>query len=244
MAAPSIDWRRVVGIWKQSGRTPATIALYACWARRFVAYCHARGRSPIDCLRRREVEQAVVRGRSRYGGQGCGGGRSAFSATRALSYALAALGYEVPVWEAPASREHLAPVLRDFVEYRLRHRGVSPSTARRDAALAALFTSFLRDKGDRVEGVRLVDVDEFIMRCAAKWTPKTVAGVCSTLRAFLRFAHASGRLRFDLASSVLAPRVRSVDRPRRVLPWNDVRRILRRIDVSHAPDGATSQQSS
>ena len=52
MEAPSIDWRRVVGIWKQSGRTPATIALYACWARRFVAYCHARGTSPVECLQR------------------------------------------------------------------------------------------------------------------------------------------------------------------------------------------------
>jgi site-specific recombinase XerD len=235
MAGVSFDWRRVVEIWKESGRTPATIALYACWARRFVAYCRARGKSPIECLRRRDVEQAIARGRNRYGGRGWGGGRCAFSATRALSCALAALGHKVPVWEDPPRRAHLAPILREFVEHRLRHRGVSALTARRDATHAALFTSFLHDRKRRVDGVRLVDVDEFIMRCAAHWTPKTVAGVCSTLRAFLRFAHASGRLRFDLASSVLAPRVRSMDRPRRVLPWNDVRRILHGIDVTRAP---------
>lgn len=189
----------------------------------------------MECLQRREVEQAIARGRSRYGGRGWGGGRSALSATRALSCALAVLGHEVPVWESPRSRALLAPVLRDFVEHRLRHRGVSPLTARRDADHASLFTSFLRDRGRRVGGVRLVDVDDFIMRCAARWTPKTVAGICSTLRAFLRFLHASGRLRFDLASSVLAPRIRSVDRPRRVLPWKDVRRTLQEIDVTRTP---------
>ena len=40
----------------------------------------------------------------------------------------------------------------------------------------------------------------------------------------------------DLATHVAAPRVRSVDRPPRAVPWNDVRRILRAIDTA-APLG-------
>ena len=42
----------------------------------------------------------------------------------------------------------------------------------------------------------------------------------------------SGRLRVDLAGAVVSPRVRFDARPPRVLPWRDVRRILRAVDVS------------
>jgi integrase len=156
-------------------------------------------------------------------------------AARALSFALVALGEEVPPWEDPPCALRLAPVVREFVEHRLRYRGVSPSTIPGEVAYVTSFIAFLRVRSRRVGATRLVDVDGFISRCAAQWTPKTVAGVCSSLRVFLRFLHASGRLRFDLASSVLAPRVRSVDRPRRALPWSDVRRILRTIDVTQPP---------
>src|SRR5258708_1701209 len=235
MSVASINWRRVVEIWRKSGRTPGTIAVYTYWARRFVDHCSARGMSPVACLRRKEVERVVACGKSRYGRRGWGGGRSALVATRALSCALAALGDEVPVWEAPPCSPRLRPVLRDFVEHRLRYRGVAPSTIPGEVACATSFIEFLRDRGRRIGAARLVDVDAFILRCATQRTPKTVAGVCSALRAFLRFLHASGRLRFDLASSVLAPRVRSFDRPRRALSWNDVRRILQAIDVTRPP---------
>lgn len=56
--------------------------------------------------------------------------------------------------------------------------------------------------------------------------------MCSTLRALLSFLHLTGRVRTDLAPLVVSPRVRRADRPSRALPWSDVRRILRAIDVS------------
>lgn len=235
MAIASIDWKGVVGIWRRSGRTPGTIALYTYWARRYVDHCSAHGKAPVACLRRRDVEQVVARGKSGYGRRGWGGGRIGVVATRALSCALVALGHEVPGWEDLPSARRLAPVLRDFVEHRVRYRGIAASTVPGEVAYATSFIKFLRDRGRRVRAVRLVDVDAFILKCASHWTPKTVAGVCSALRAFLRFLHASGRLRFDLASSVVAPRVRSLDRPRRALAWKDVRRILRAIDVTRPP---------
>src|SRR5580658_2872684 len=235
MSVASINWKGVVEIWRRSGRTPGTIALYSYWARRFVDHCSAHGKSPVTCLRRRDVERVIASGKSRYGRRGWGGGRIGLVATRALSCALVALGHQVPAWEDPPSAPHLAPVLHDFVEHRVRYRGVAASTIPGEVAYATSFIEFLRKRGRRLAAARLVDVDEFILRCAAQWTPKTVAGVCSALRAFLRFLHARGRLRFDLASCVVAPRVRSVDRPRRALPWNDVRRILRAIDVTGPP---------
>jgi site-specific recombinase XerD len=80
----------------------------------------------------------------------------------------------------------------------------------------------------------VADIDDFVLALAAKWKPKTVAGDCSTLRAFLRFLHTTGRSPVDLAACVAAPRIRSFDRPPRALPWRDVRRILRAIDVRRA----------
>ena len=56
------------------------------------------------------------------------------------------------------------------------------------------------------------------------------------MRAFLQFLHATGRLRHDLAASVVAPLVRAAEHPPRALAWDDVRRILRAADCS-SPTG-------
>lgn len=77
--------------------------------------------------------------------------------------------------------------------------------------------------------MRPADIDRFIDGLSARLSRRTVAGLCSTLRCFLRFLRASGRIRCDLASCVVAPRFRSDERPPRALPWESVRRILRAI---------------
>jgi integrase len=117
------------------------------------------------------------------------------------------------------------------VEHRLKHAGVSPSTVPSDVRYASAFLAHLRQLGRRPDAARLVDVDAFVEACCGRMTRRTVAGICSTLRAFLRFRVAEGKLRNDLSSSVVAPRVREADRPPRALPWKDVQRLLRGIDV-------------
>jgi site-specific recombinase XerD len=122
-------------------------------------------------------------------------------------------------------------MLAEFVEFRLKHGGVSPSTVPSDVRYVSEFIAFLRRRGRRPDGVRIIDIDDFVAACCSRMTHKTVAGICSSLRAFLRFRVALGRLRHDLASSVVAPRIRSFDRPPRAMPWEDVQRLLRAIDV-------------
>jgi integrase/recombinase XerD len=228
MSEAAINWRRVVEVWRASGRTQATVAMYRYWAGRFVDHCLARGMPLGVHLRRCEVERVVA-------AQGWGSDRSPISAARALSCALAALDHPVPAWEGTPPVRRLMPVVQEFVEHRRRHRGVAPSTVPRDVAHASLFLRFLRGRGRRVSAMRVVDVDAFVVKCAAKWAPKTVAGVCSSVRAFLRFLHFSGRVSFDLASSMMVPRVRTFDCPPRALPWKDVRRIMRAIDLTRRP---------
>jgi integrase len=93
---------------------------------------------------------------------------------------------------------------------------------------------FLQARGRHIEDVQLVDIDAFVVSCHTRYARTTVADMCSSLRSFLRFLHASGRLAVDLAPSVMAPIVRRGERPLRALPWEAVRRILRAVDRSSA----------
>lgn len=159
-------------------------------------------------------------------------GRSPFAAVRALWCALLALGHDLPPWRESRNRRAPAQVVREFIAYRRRHSGVAPGTTPADARTASASLEFLRGRRLSVTRARVVDVDDFIATCSHKWAPKTVAGVCSTLRAFLSFLHVSGRLQTDLAAVVVSPRIRPLDRPSRALAWSAVRRILSAIDVS------------
>lgn len=234
--AASIDWARVRGVWRASGRTSSTIELYSGWARRFVGYCLVEGLDPIGHLTEEFAEK--------FRAEGCARrkfrrrrrlrpiGRIAIVAPRALSCALAALGHTVPQWRSqPAPPPRGSKVVREFVAYRIKHRGIATSTIRSDVAVATKFLSFVRVHGRSPASTRVAEIDGFVLDLASKCAKKTVAGNCSTLRAFLRFLHVTGRVRADLAPCVVAPRTRSPDRPPRALPWKDVQRILRVIDV-------------
>jgi integrase len=77
--------------------------------------------------------------------------------------------------------------------------------------------------------MRIADIDWFIDGLGAGRSRRTVAGLCSALRCFLRFLRATERIRCDRASDVVAPRFRSDERPPRALPWKTIQRILAAI---------------
>jgi integrase/recombinase XerD len=125
----------------------------------------------------------------------------------------------------------MSSLVRAFADHRLRHGGVAQSTVLGDVRYAEMFLAFLHDHGRRLGSTRVGDVDDFVATCCDRMTRRTVAGICCTIRAFLRFLLATGRVRHDLASSVVSPQVRAADRPPRAMPWKDVQRLLRAIDV-------------
>jgi len=231
----TINWESIVSLWRASGRTPGTIQVYAYWARRYATYCGARGKPLLAALTHASVAKFVAEqvGGRRRRGRVPRIGSAPSNAVRALACALGALGMQVPAWRGPSSRSTPTPsaIVRGFVEYRLRQRGVAKRTTWVDARVASAFLGFLRSRKRRVADTRVVDLDDFVLMLASKSAPKTVAGECSTLRAFLRYLHATDRLSADLAACVAAPRIRRLDRPPRALPWRDVLRILRAIDV-------------
>jgi integrase/recombinase XerD len=237
--APSIQWPHVRALWKSSGRTVATVEVYSTWARRFVDYCARCGLDPVAHLTEEFAEK--------FRREGCPPrqfkrrrrrlpvGRIAVVAVRALSCALAGLGLAVPEWRRAPPRPQPSKLVGEFVAHRVQHRGVAVATIRHDVFVATQFLSFLRARGRRPAVLRVLDLDKFIVALTSTRAMKTVAGICSTLRAFLRFLHMTGRLRADLAPCVVAPRTRALDRPPRALPWRDVQRILRAIDVRQPP---------
>ncbi len=95
--------------------------------------------------------------------------------------------------------------------------------------IASAFLALLGSRRRRIATIRVVDIDAFVDRLSGQWSRRTVAEACSSLRAFLRFLRATGRIRRDLASTVVAPRYRTDEHPPRALPWDTVRRILRAI---------------
>jgi integrase/recombinase XerD len=155
-----------------------------------------------------------------------------FTAARALSCALAALGYAVPTWSASRPEVRPTPLVERYLQHRLQYRGIARRTHRFESQCATTLLGFLTACGRTVRTIRIVDIDAFVISRSKMFTAKTVAGICSALRAFLRYLHMVGLTAVDLAAHVASPRVRSVDRPPRAVPWNTVRRILHAIDTT------------
>src|SRR5690606_15768789 len=121
---------RVRAVWRASGRTSSTIEQYSGWARRFVAYWLRKGLDPVGHLTQKFAEEfravGCVRRKFRRRRRVRPVGPIAIIAPRALSCALAALGHVVPQWKpqaAPPPRG--SKVVREFVAYRIKHRGIA-----------------------------------------------------------------------------------------------------------------------
>jgi integrase/recombinase XerD len=151
----------------------------------------------------------------------------------AWSCALQSNGIIVPPWHLQRQPKKWPALVTAYGEYRRSHRGVAAETLARDLEVASDFLARLAARRRRLGTLRVADIDAFVDGLSARLARRTVAGLCSSLRCFLRFLRVTGRTRHDLASSVVAPRYRVDERPPRALPWESVRRILRVIPREH-----------
>jgi integrase/recombinase XerD len=211
--------------------------VYLQWVRRFRTYCDKRKLIETEHLTAvgvRRFTRAYAGPRLR-GQQSAQNSRNlASNALHAWACALGALGTPLPPWRDKYVPS-LSPLLTEYCHYRRVHNGVSERTLVRDVETARGFLAQLNRGRKSVPSAALTDVDVFVQRLATRLSARTVADVCSSLRAFLRFLEMTGRLRADLASGVVAPRYRTDERPPRTLPWRDVQQILRSISRSEAP---------
>lgn len=216
-------------VWLENGLMPITARAYCRWVELFIEDCERRGRDPDEELTRQAVEQLVAR-YVRARGILERGANNMLCALHAWSRGLRACGVKLRQWAnvvAPTFR----PLLEEFREHFVRHRGVAPITARRTLERVEAFLRFQGARRRPAARPRLADVDAYVLKLRSDgFSGRTIKQVCSAVRAYLRFLHVTHRLPRDLAASVIAPRHRPQERPPRALPWTDVRAIIRSVD--------------
>ncbi len=223
---------QAVSAWRADGLRESTISECLKWVERFLRDCRRRGRQAEPELTRRDVDRFARRYTRRRDIDVDVAFRNARRSLLAWSRALAYCGHDVPAWLPQRPNRSLPPLLAEFVRYRFDHRGVVASTVEHNLRDVRGFLTFLRSRGRRLRRLRLLDVDGYVAELGGRCARTTVKGACDSIRGFLRFAHATGRLPYDLAPLVIGPRVRSDEKPPRGLPWSDVRKLLKMIDRS------------
>lgn len=223
-------------VWRENRCVgPSTVAVYRYWICRFLDYCRAQG---LDAR-----EELTLAGARRFATwwRSAGSHRSgrvvvAFQAARSAlgswSFALSALGKDMPQWRPSTPARPISKAMSAFAAYLSDVRGNPPCTIHKKLAHISLFCGFCRRRHLLIHRARLQDIDAFVVWCRKRYARTTVSDICSTLRSYQRFLCASGRSPHNLSGSIMAPLVRFAERPHRSLPWGDVRRILSAIDRS------------
>jgi integrase/recombinase XerD len=223
--------KAVISVWRSGGLGLGTIAAYLGWVRRWRTYWAGKRVDDVHHLTLSEVSRFLS---SLIGPRH---GRRVSRASRALAAnslhgwwcALEKLGASVPCWRPTRPTSPLPVLLQAYVDHRRAYRGVAPGTLKHDVDVASAFLAALKARHHTISTIQIADIDAFVDGMIDRWAPATVAGRCSSLRAFLRFLRATGRLHRDLATAVVGARIRVSARPPRALPWSDIRRILRAI---------------
>jgi integrase/recombinase XerD len=229
--------KAVARLWRSGGISSGSIKTYLDWVRRFHTYSEKHGLN--------ETTELTLIGANRFvcaymgprtkGVISASTAHIAKNALHAWAFALNALGIAVLEWRPERASVPIPRLLKEYCEFRRHHRGVSERTIEIDIHVLLKFFALLRARGKHVNRITISDLDAFVRQLAAKNSHRTVARSCTSLRTFLRFLRSTGRVRRDLASCVLAPRVRKMERPPRALPWADVKRIIASVKPVKSP---------
>lgn len=158
---------------------------------------------------------------------------NARTALYGLSRVYQVMGLHPPAWRAPTPAQPPATTLLGaYADHLIRHRGNPETTVHKKLAHIGKLSEHLAGSGKTWDTIALTDIDAFLIGCAARYARSTVSDIAASVRCFARFLLATGRISTELAESVISPMRPKFERPRRALPWQDVRRLLRSVDTS------------
>ena len=227
-----LDEQAVRRLWARNGLRPLVADIYARFIRAFGGYCAARRRDARSGLTAAGAKlfwrwYARTQGLSVHGARYFAHLRGAL---RAYAWALSASGHTVPVWQIAPPQATAPRIVETYLVYARQQRGAAGSTLIRDRDELRRFLSYLGERHRHWRHVMIADIDGFLLDLTNRLGPATVARTASTIRGWLRFLFATGRLSHDLAPAIIAPVRRFCDQPPRGLPWPTIRKILRAID--------------
>jgi integrase len=123
-------------------------------------------------------------------------------------------------------------LLREYADHLARRRGNPAATVHKKLRHVGKLSEHLAASGKTWCTMALTDIDAFVIGCAERYAPSTVADIAGSVRCLARFLLATGRISIELAESVVLPKRHKFERPRRALSWRDVQRLLRSVDTS------------
>jgi integrase len=157
------------------------------------------------------------------------------SAVRSLGRVYHLMGISPPAWCPPRPAKRPGTALFEvYADHLHRHRGNPDVTVRKKLYHIGKFQDHLTHANREWGSVRLPDIDDFLVACARRYSRSTVSDMACSVRCFSRFLYSSGRISVDFAEAIIAPIQPRLERPRRALPWEDVQRLLRAVDISSA----------
>jgi site-specific recombinase XerD len=123
-------------------------------------------------------------------------------------------------------------LLREYADHLARQRGNPETTVHKKLAHIGKFSEHLAASDKAWATLALTDIDAFLIGCTERYARSTVADIAGSIRCFARFLLATGRISVELAESVISPVQAKFERPSRALPWKDVQRLIRSVDIS------------
>ncbi|NKM67630.1 site-specific integrase [Rhizobium laguerreae] len=232
-AAPTHhDIRR---IWRVEGRLSAgTMTVYLNRIQQFRTFCALHGLVEREELTLEQVGRFIDWYAKRRGLDP----RSLHlsrSALQALNRVYHLMRLSPPDWRPPRSmkvKPPSTPLLAQYAAYLTQHRGNPQATVHKKLDHLGKLSDHLVLGNRDWHSMQLVDIDAFLVDCAARYSQSHVGDIACTVRCFCRFLHWSGRSPVDISEAVIAPVQRRYERPRRALSWEDVQRLLRAVDRS------------
>jgi site-specific recombinase XerD len=210
----------------------SSAGLYLQWIKRFRVYCARQGldeRTELTlCGARRFI--ALYAQLRHLDPRRLGGARSALYA---LSRVYQVMGLTPPAWQpVQPAPPPATTLLREYADHLVRHRGNPEITMHKKLAHIGKLSEHVAASGKTWGTMALTDIDAFLIGCAERYARSTVADIAGSVRCFARFLLATGHIAIELAESVVSPTRPKLERPRRALPWEDVQRLLRSVDIS------------
>jgi len=138
-------------------------------------------------------------------------------------------GISLPVVQPPTRMES---ELNRYSTYLHQVCGLAPDTITHQRQGARLFLEFIDyEKSNRaLVQLNRQKIEDFIAFRAKTCNRRSLQGVISCLRSFLRFQHAEGVLSAPLHQGIDAARVYALEQLPRAIPWTQVQALLRSMD--------------